>query len=127
MRKRGCGYGGVVTELFRRDEDALVTINRTAIVSCLELWALMCVDGVEGPIADVKYPSDRHKIQSLLHRRMKTYVHDGHPYFEIAKMTGWDEACKQAELWSKSYAGFPDCLNASRYAGISPLVKEIYE
>lgn len=107
--------------------DLFKRINIGYVKPCIELWALMCMDGSNGALADVKYPSDRHKIQSLLHRRMKTYVHDGHPYFEIAKMAGWAEACKQAELWAKSYVGFPDCLNATRYSGFAPLVKEIYE
>lgn len=106
--------------------DLFKRINIGYVNPCVELWALMCIDGIKGPLTNMKYPINRHKIQSLLHRRMKTYVHDGHPYFEVDKMIGWAEACRQAELWSKSYDGFPDCLNATRYIGLAPLVKEIY-
>ena len=109
-----------------RYNDLFQRIKIGYVKPCIELWALMCMDGVKGSVSDEKYPVDRHEIQSILHKRMRTYVHDGHPYFDVAKMTGWFEACKQADLWSKSYAGFPDCLNATRYAGIYPLVKEIY-
>lgn len=107
--------------------DLLERINIGFMTPCIEIWGLMCMDGINPKAADKVYPANRHKIQSLLHRRMPTYIHDGHPYFEIEKMKGWRQACDRADNWTQSYGIFPACIRATRYAGIAPLVREIME
>ena len=107
--------------------DLLERINVGFMTPCIEIWGLMCMDGINLKTSDRVYPADRHKIQSLLHRQMPTYIHDGHPYFEIGKMKGWQQACDRADKWAQSFGRFPACIHATRYAGIAPLVREIME
>lgn len=108
-------------------KDLLGRINIGFMTPCVEIWGLMCIDGASQKDSSKVYSADRHKIQSLLHRQMPTYIHDGHPYFEIDKMKGWRQACDRADNWAHSSGPFPDCVRATRYAGISPLVREIME
>lgn len=92
---------------------------------CVEIWGLMSTEDATKAAKRKEYSLDRHKLQSELHKRMPTYFHDGHPYFEVEKMVSTLDACQKAEDWISTYGNFPDCVNASRYAGIAPLVREI--
>lgn len=106
--------------------DVLSRINIGFMTPCFEIWGLMCLGSANSKAAsNVVYPEHRHKIQRALHDVMPSYVHDGHPYFEIDKMTGWEQACDRADQWAKTYGEFPDCTHATRFAGIAPLVREI--
>lgn len=113
VRNRGqCGYS-----------DVLSKINVAFMKPCVELWALMCTpgDGIG------QYPSNRHALQGMLNKVMPTYDHYRHPYFDVSKMTAWRDACAQAEKWEQTFGRFPDCLNATRFDGIAPLVKMIMD
>ena len=110
-----------------RYTELLDRINIGFMTPCIEIWGLMCSERQSNAAKRKEYSPNRHTLQADLHKRMPTYVHDGHPYFEVDKMTSTQEACKMAFAWIATYGGFPDCLNATRYAGIAPLVKEILD
>ena len=105
--------------------DVLERIKIGFMTPCIEIWGLMCTENFTKAAKRKEYSLDRHRLQSELHKRMPSYVHDGHPYFEVDKMNSTLEACQKAEKWISTYGDFPDCVRASRYAGIAPLVKEI--
>lgn len=108
-------------------KDVIDRIRIGFMTPCVEIWGLMCAAGKDSKTAGREYPADRHKLQSMLHTIMPSYVHDGHPYFEIDKMSNWASACSCADNWARTFGTFPSCTRATRYAGIAPLVREIME
>ena len=89
---------------------------------CIEIWGVLCTEA--GAKMD-KFPLDRHELQRLLHKLMPRYDHKSGAQFDIGKMTQTDVAISRAKAWVTTHGQFPECLNASHYAGIYPLVEKI--
>ncbi len=102
--------------------DILGRIHVALMSPCIEVWGLLCTE--EGSTMK-RVPVDRHELQSLLHKVMPRYDHGHGALFDLGKMTRVDMAIKRAKEWANTHGSFPECLNASHYAGIYPLVEKI--
>lgn len=89
---------------------------------CIEIWGVLCTE--EGSKMD-KFPLDRHELQRLLHKLMPRYDHKSGAQFDLGKMTQTGVAISRAKAWAATQGQFPECLNASHYAGIYSLVEKI--
>ena len=105
-----------------RFNDVLNMINVGFSKPCIELWALMCM--AESP-ERIQFSLDRHALQSQLTKAMPRYNHNRNPYFDVSKMAFWSNACELASQWERTFGTFPDCVAATRYVGIAPLVRRI--
>ena len=103
-------------------KDVFGRIHVAFMSPCIEIWGILCTD--EGARMD-KLPDDRHELQKLLHKLMPRYDHKHGALFDVGGMTHTDDAIRRAKEWERTHGQFPECLNASHYAGIYPLVEKI--
>ncbi|MGN0846055.1 MAG: RloB domain-containing protein [Kiritimatiellia bacterium] len=102
--------------------DVIGRIQVAYMAPCIELWGLICTkEGVDAR----KIPLDRHELQRSLHKVMPRYSHRSEPRFDLSRMTETSRAIARARSWMKTSGSFPECINASYYAGIAPLVEKI--
>ena len=102
--------------------DVFDRIHVAFMSPCIEIWGVLCTE--EGSKMD-KLPIERHELQRLLHRLMSRYDHKSGAQFDIGKMTQTGAAISRAKAWTATHGQFPECLNASHYAGIYSLVEKI--
>ena len=102
--------------------DVFDCIHVAFMSPCIEIWGVLCTE--DGSKMD-NFPLDRHEMQRLLHKLMPRYDHKSGAQFDVGKMTQTEGAIRQAKAWVTTHGQFPECLNASHYAGIYPLVEKI--
>ncbi|MBQ8124882.1 MAG: RloB domain-containing protein [Kiritimatiellae bacterium] len=118
-----CIVGCVVHDINKCESNDILGRIHVALMSpCIEIWGILCTE--EGSTMK-RFPEDRHELQSLLHKVMPRYDHKCGAQFDLAKMTCVDAAIKRAKEWAGTHGAFPECLDASHYAGICPLVEKI--
>ena len=103
-------------------KDVLARINVAYMAPCIELWGLICT---EKGSALKTLSLDRHELQRQLHVQMPKYSHKSGARFDLTQMTQTNKAIARAKQWTATHGSFPDCINASYYAGIAPLVEWI--
>ena len=103
-------------------KDVFGRIHIAFMSPCIEIWGILCTE--EGARMD-KFPEDRHELQRLLHKVMARYDHKRGAQFDVGEMTHTNDAIRRAKEWERTHGQFPECLNASHYAGIYPLVEKI--
>ena len=102
--------------------DMIKRIHVAYMVPCIELWGLICTE--EGSKLK-NVPKDRHELQRRLHDVMPRYDHGRKATFDVERMTKTDDAISRARQWASTFGEFPECQNATFYAGIAPLVEKI--
>ena len=103
-------------------KDVVGRIHVAFMSPCIEIWGVLCTE--KGARMD-KLPVGRHELQGLLHKLMPRYDHERGAQFDVGEMTHTNDAIRRAKEWERTHGQFPECLNASRYAGICPLVEKI--
>lgn len=103
-------------------KDVLGRIHVAFMSPSIEIWGILCT---EAGTRMNKFPEDRHEIQRLLHKLMPRYDHQRGAQFDVGEMTHTNDAIRRAKEWERTHGQFPECLNASHYAGIYPLVEKI--
>jgi len=112
-----------IRDIGRCDERiAIDRIHVAFMAPCIEIWGLLCT---EVGLRMDSFPEDRHELQRLLHKCMPRYDHKRGAQFDLDKMVHTNEAIRRAKEWATTHGSFPECLNASHYAGIYPLVEKI--
>ena len=101
---------------------AIGRIHVAFMAPCIEIWGLLCTE--DGSRMD-RFSEDRHELQRLLHKCMPRYDHKRGAQFDLDKMVHTNEAIRRAKEWATTHGSFPECLNASHYAGIYPLVEQV--
>ena len=99
--------------------DVFDRIHVAFMSPCVEIWGILCTE--VGSKID-KLPLDRHELQGLLHKLMPKYDHKSGAQLDVGKMTQTGVAIRRAKAWAATHGQFPECLNASHYAGIYSLV-----
>lgn len=102
--------------------DVIDRIHVAFMSPCVEIWGILCTE--VGSKID-KLPLDRHELQGLLHKLMPKYDHKSGAQLDVGKMTQTGVAIRRAKAWAATHGQFPECLNASHYAGIYSLVEKI--
>ena len=102
--------------------DVIDRIHVAFMSPCVEIWGILCTE--VGSKID-KLPLDRHELQGLLHKLMPKYDHKSGAQSDVGKMTQTGVAIRRAKAWAATHGQFPECLNASHYAGIYSLVEKI--
>ncbi len=102
--------------------DVFDRIHVAFMSPCVEIWGILCTE--VGSKID-KLPLDRHELQGLLHKLMPKYDHKSGAQLDVGKMTQTGVAIRRAKAWAATHGQFPECLNASHYAGIYSLVEKI--
>lgn len=101
--------------------DVFDRIHVAFMSPCVEIWGILCTE--VGSKID-KLPLDRHELQGLLHKLMPKYDHKSGAQLDVGKMTQTGVAIRRAKAWAATHGQFPECLNASHYAGIYSLVEK---
>lgn len=102
--------------------DVFDRIHVAFMSPCIELWGVLCT---EAGSKMNNIPVDRHELQRLLHKLMPRYDHERGAQFDVGRMMQTEAAIRRAKAWTATHGKFPECLNASHYAGIYPLVEKI--
>ena len=105
-----------------KNRDIRIVQKPSVSSPCIEIWGVLCTE--DGSKMD-NFPLDRHELHGLLHKLMPKYDHRSGAQFDVGKMTQTEVAIRRAKAWAATHGQFPECLNASHYAGIYPLVEKI--